>query len=75
MGRAALGPLLYGTAVSTRLTPGELEYIVNDCGAKVFVTSKALAPLAEAIRNRLPSVVHKLMVGEQASEPDKHRAA
>ena len=37
---------LYYTAVSTRLTPGELEYIVNDCGAAVFVTSHALADLA-----------------------------
>jgi acyl-CoA synthetase (AMP-forming)/AMP-acid ligase II len=38
---------LYYTAASTRLTAGELEYILNDCGARVFVTSHALAPLAE----------------------------
>ncbi len=54
---------LYYTAVSTRLTAGELEYILNDCGAKVFVTSHALAGLAEAVRDRIPNVVHKLMVG------------
>ena len=54
---------LYYTAVSTRLTPGELEYILNDCGAKVFVTSKALAPLAEAVRDRIPNVTQKLMIG------------
>jgi len=54
---------LYYTAVSTRLTPGELEYILNDCGAKVFVTSHALAELAEAVRDRIPNVTHKLMVG------------
>ncbi len=53
---------LYYTAASTRLTAGELEYILNDCGAKVFVTSKALAPLAEAVRERIPNVRHKLMV-------------
>ncbi|MCC6763619.1 MAG: AMP-binding protein [Deltaproteobacteria bacterium] len=52
---------LYYTAVSTRLTPGELEYLLNDCGAKVFVTSKALAPLAEAVRDRIPNVTRKLM--------------
>jgi len=53
---------LYYTAVSTRLTAGELEYILNDCGAQVFVTSKALAPLAEAVRDRMPNVRRKLML-------------
>src|SRR6185295_1569392 len=50
------------TTVSTRLTPSELEYIVDDCGAKVFVTSKALAALAEAVRDRIPRVERRLMV-------------
>jgi long-chain acyl-CoA synthetase len=54
---------LYYTTVSTRLTPGELEYILNDCGAKVFVTSKTLAPLAEAVATRMPGVQCRLMVG------------
>jgi long-chain acyl-CoA synthetase len=54
---------LYYTAVSTRLTPGELEYILNDCGAKVFVTSKALAPLAAAVADRTPGAHTRLMVG------------
>ncbi len=54
---------LYYTAVSTRLTPTELEYILNDCGAKVFVTSHALASLAEAVRDRIPGVAHRLMTG------------
>lgn len=53
---------LYYTAVSTRLTAGELEYILNDCGAQVFVTSQALAPLAEAVRDRIPGVRRKLML-------------
>ena len=35
--------LIY-TAISSRLTAGEVEYIVKDCGAKLFVTSKYLAP-------------------------------
>jgi long-chain acyl-CoA synthetase len=33
---------LYYTAASSRLTSGELEYIVNDCGAKAFITSAYL---------------------------------
>ena len=35
---------LYYTAMSTRLTPGEVEYIVNDCDAQLLVTSKAGRP-------------------------------
>ena len=34
--------LIY-TAISSRLTAAEVEYIVNDCGAKLFITSTALA--------------------------------
>ncbi|WP_430425650.1 acyl-CoA synthetase [Phenylobacterium sp.] len=34
------------TAISSRLTAGEVEYIVKDSGAKVFVVSKAMAPVA-----------------------------
>jgi long-chain acyl-CoA synthetase len=37
---------LYYTAISSRLTDRGDEYIVNDCGARVFITStyKAEAP-------------------------------
>ncbi|MEY4373429.1 MAG: hypothetical protein RL219_2198, partial [Actinomycetota bacterium] len=28
------------TACSSRLTSGELSYIINDCAARVFITSK-----------------------------------
>ena len=34
--------LIY-TAISSRLTAAEVDYIVNDCGAKLFVTSTYLA--------------------------------
>ena len=39
--------LIY-TAISSRLTAAEVDYIVTDCGARLFVTSKHLAgPAAE----------------------------
>ena len=39
--------LIY-TAISSRLTAAEVDYIVTDCGAKLFVISKYLAgPAAE----------------------------
>ena len=47
------------TAISSRLTAAEVDYIVTDCGAKLFVTSKylsdraaELAPLMKGVSNR-----------------------
>jgi long-chain acyl-CoA synthetase len=34
---------LYVTPISTRLTQGEIEYIIHDSGAKLFVSSMAMA--------------------------------
>ena len=50
------------TPISTHLTTGEIEYIVNDCGAKVFVTSAAKSELAAELANRMPKVVARMMV-------------
>ena len=53
---------LYYTPMSTRLTPGEAEYIVEDCDAKVLITSRATAGLAEALRDRLPRLVARFAI-------------
>ena len=37
---------LYFTCVSSRLTAGELEYIVKDCNAKIFITSNLMGDVA-----------------------------
>ena len=37
---------LYYTCISSRLTAGEVEYIVRDCGAKAFIASRGLAAVA-----------------------------
>jgi long-chain acyl-CoA synthetase len=57
-GRAGL---IY-TAISTHLTVGEIEYIVNDCGAKVFVTSGAMSERAARLKDVMPDVRGRLMV-------------
>jgi long-chain acyl-CoA synthetase len=44
------------TAISSKLTAGEVEYIVRDCGAKVFVTAKALAEVALKVAPLLEGV-------------------
>ncbi len=54
---------LYYTAASTRLTPAELEYVVNDCGAKVLITSYGLRDLAAPLVGRLPGLVARYLVG------------
>src|ERR1700734_1420585 len=40
---------LYITAVNAHLTAAEAGYIVDDCGAKVLVTSAALGELADEL--------------------------
>ena len=58
---------LYYTAISTHLTPEEIAYIVGDCGAKVFIVSYKLKPLAEKLLPLLPKGVKLYMTGAAAS--------
>jgi long-chain acyl-CoA synthetase len=53
---------LFFTAMSTRLSVSEASYIVKDCSAKVFITSAALAPVAEAVRADNAYVSHAFAV-------------
>ncbi|MEO3807513.1 AMP-binding protein [Sphaerisporangium sp. B11E5] len=53
---------LYYTPISSRLLPEELAYIVDDCEAKVFISSKALAGVAAAVTGRTPKVGLRLMM-------------
>ena len=53
---------LYYTAISSRLTAEEAAYIINDCGAKAFVTGKALAPVASELVGQMPNVKVALMM-------------
>jgi acyl-CoA synthetase (AMP-forming)/AMP-acid ligase II len=53
---------LYYTCVSSRLTVGEAEYIVNDCEAKAFVTSYEKRDLAEQLADKIPAVHTRLMM-------------
>ena len=54
---------LYYTAISTRLTAEEAAYIVDDCGAKAFITSSAKGDLAAAIIDETPDVTLRLAFG------------
>ncbi len=50
------------TAASSRLTAPELEYIINDCGAKVFLTSAEKSDAAVEVREKIPGVLAAYMV-------------
>jgi acyl-CoA synthetase (AMP-forming)/AMP-acid ligase II len=50
------------TACSSRLTSSELSYILNDCAAKVFITSKYKADQAAEIVGDTPGVELRLML-------------
>ncbi|HEX6866222.1 MAG TPA: AMP-binding protein, partial [Caulobacteraceae bacterium] len=45
---------LYYTCISSKLTAGEVEYIVRDCAAKVFIASTALDATAEEVAKLVP---------------------
>ncbi len=53
---------LYLTAINRYLTPNEAGYIVDDCDAKVLVTSAYKADVASAILPMTPKVRRRLMV-------------
>lgn len=46
---------LYYTTISWRLQPEEVEYIVNNCEAKIFITSIARQGVAEPLLGNAPS--------------------
>ncbi|MFR9802237.1 acyl-CoA synthetase [Pseudonocardia sp. RS010] len=50
------------TPCSSRLTSGELAYMVEDCGATVFITSERLADRAREVVDLTPGVRLRLMV-------------
>jgi long-chain acyl-CoA synthetase len=54
---------LYYTAISSRLTAPEVEYIVNDCEAQVFITSQEKLDVAEGLAKLCPSVRERYMIG------------
>lgn len=63
------------TACSTRLTAAELAYVVDDCGARVFITSVDHAAHAEAILASTPGVEARLMIDGVARNHGGYEAA
>jgi long-chain acyl-CoA synthetase len=52
---------LYYTAISAHLVPGEVEYIVGDCQARLLLTSYAMKDVAGELLGRMAGVETRLM--------------
>ncbi|MFM8267036.1 MAG: AMP-binding protein [Ilumatobacteraceae bacterium] len=63
------------TCASSRLTSAELSYVVNDCRAKVFITSRHKAEQAAEIREQIPGVALALMLDGTIPGYDSYEAA
>ncbi len=66
---------LYYTCISSHLTAGEVDYIVGDCMAKLFVTSTFKPDVAAELTALMPKVDHRLMVNGEASGYRSYEAA
>ena len=53
---------VYYTAMSSRLNDDEMQYILNDCGAKAFITSIYKKDAAEKVLGQAPDVETWLMM-------------
>jgi long-chain acyl-CoA synthetase len=58
---------LYYTCVSSKLTAGEVEYIVGDCAAQVLIASPGVGPVLDELPSRLAGV--KLFITGEARAP------
>ena len=61
---------LYYTALSTRLNAEEASYIVNDCGAKAFITTPNMGELAAELVSNTPAIVARLSIGGSLTDHD-----
>ncbi len=66
---------LYYTAISSRLRSDELAYVVDNCEAKVFISSAALAEVATSVTAHTPKVRLRLMMDGVAPGFEPYEAA
>ena len=71
---ATYAGLIY-TCTSTRLTPEELAYIVDDCGARVVIGSAATADQCAAIVADTPGVEARFLIGAEDADHRRYEDA
>ncbi|MBM3949814.1 MAG: AMP-binding protein, partial [SAR202 cluster bacterium] len=70
---AHYGPMRLGAvlvAINIRLSPREIAYILNHCGAKVLVFDSEYVPTVRAIRDQTPGVKTWVQVVDEAPKAD-----
>ncbi len=74
---AAIVAGLHYVTISTHFKFTEIEYIINDSEAKVFITSKYMSDIAKDLLGKMPDVNHLLMVDGTISgyEPFEEKVA
>jgi long-chain acyl-CoA synthetase len=65
---------LYYTPLSSKLSAGEAEYILRDCGAKAMVASAGLGHVTAELAARLPDLKLLMVDGVQSSYRSFERA-
>ncbi|MGV0656539.1 fatty-acid--CoA ligase FadD4 [Mycolicibacterium thermoresistibile] len=53
---------LYYTVVNTHLTPAETAYIIDNCGAKAIIGSRAMRKVCEGLAEHLPAGLPELLM-------------
>ena len=65
---------LYYACISSKLTSGEIDYIMKDCAAKLLVTSAGIGPVIDELPALLPGV-RLYMVGDARAPYESFEAA
>ncbi|MEZ5091374.1 long-chain-fatty-acid--CoA ligase [Nocardioides sp.] len=60
--------------INWRLAGAEVDYAVNDAGARVLFVGSELMPTVEALRDRLPKVEHVVEVTPDGADGDAYEA-
>ena len=60
--------------VNFRLAADEMDYVLNDCGAKLLIVGAELKPGIDKIRDKLPDVEHVVEVTPDGADGDEYEA-
>lgn len=72
---AAIRSGLIITPMSTHLLEEEVAYIINNCEAKLFITTKKFEQLATGLKAKAPNVKHHLMIDGETPDFASFEAA
>ncbi|MCB0923975.1 MAG: long-chain-fatty-acid--CoA ligase [Mycobacterium sp.] len=60
--------------INFRLAGDEIDYVINDCGAKLLIVGAELIPSIDKIRDRLTHVEHIIAVTPEGADGDEYEA-